>query len=521
MSIAFFLKKINNMLARVSSITWVWLVIVTAILFTAAISIFTVNQWEFANRFNTEISLLRQARIDLVKGYLYVTLDSSAAAPFDRSQGMALIDQARVSLEQALSLQRQNFGETSAGASQVSLDQFINDVQAFDQALDDTRSFGSNDVAAETRRRIAFYALEQHAGEVDNQLQADLNNLQLRNTRMYASFLGSAGVLLIVLCLAVFAGARARQQAERELLGLEQRFREMLEGVQLTAVILDTQGRIVFCNDYLLQLAGYERGELTGQDWFERLLPEGSQAVKDMFSQSLKSGQIPLRFENTILTRSGEQRLISLHNILLKDSAGTVTGIASLGIDVTERRKDEDALLRSNERLQVVLDSIPVMIALFSPDLKHQYVNRCWQDTLGWRQEELQNIDFMAELYPDPEYRQQVQDFINACSNTWMDLRTHTRDGSVLDTSWINLPLADGSGVGIGINLTERRQSESKLREQNEELRRWHAISLGREARILELKDEVNSLLKQYGQPPRYASLTRYSQSTAAAGETE
>lgn len=55
-------------------------------------------------------------------------------------------------------------------------------------------------------------------------------------------------------------------------------------------------------------------------------------------------------------------------------------------------------------------------------------------------------------------------------------------------------------------NITEIKQAQLNLSEQLEELRRWHAVMLGREARILELKQEVNELLAQAGQPPRYAS---------------
>lgn len=54
--------------------------------------------------------------------------------------------------------------------------------------------------------------------------------------------------------------------------------------------------------------------------------------------------------------------------------------------------------------------------------------------------------------------------------------------------------------------LTERRRAEVRLNEQLDELRRWQDAMLGREARVLELKAEVNELLARAGQPPRYPS---------------
>lgn len=55
-------------------------------------------------------------------------------------------------------------------------------------------------------------------------------------------------------------------------------------------------------------------------------------------------------------------------------------------------------------------------------------------------------------------------------------------------------------------DITDRQKAEARLAAQLDELRRWHAVTLGRESRVLELKREVNDLLTRAGVPPRYAS---------------
>jgi PAS domain S-box-containing protein len=60
-----------------------------------------------------------------------------------------------------------------------------------------------------------------------------------------------------------------------------------------------------------------------------------------------------------------------------------------------------------------------------------------------------------------------------------------------------------------------RKRAEATLLDQYEELRRWYRAMLGREERTLELKHEVNALLRQSGQAPRYASVD----GDSAAGE--
>ena len=54
-------------------------------------------------------------------------------------------------------------------------------------------------------------------------------------------------------------------------------------------------------------------------------------------------------------------------------------------------------------------------------------------------------------------------------------------------------------------DITRRKQTEEETRSQLEELKRWHEVMLNREERILELKNEVNTLLRQQKLHPRYS----------------
>lgn len=135
----------------------------------------------------------------------------------------------------------------------------------------------------------------------------------------------------------------ARKRAEDELRESERRFRELLETVRLIAVMLDTQGNIVFCNDFLLKLTGWQRHEAMGLNWFEHFIPEG---IIDhdwsAFNQSVEKGVLPTHHENEIVTRSGEHRTISWNNTLLRDPNGdTIIGSMSIGEDITVRRNLE------------------------------------------------------------------------------------------------------------------------------------------------------------------------------------
>ena len=57
----------------------------------------------------------------------------------------------------------------------------------------------------------------------------------------------------------------------------------------------------------------------------------------------------------------------------------------------------------------------------------------------------------------------------------------------------------------VGEDITERKQSEDKIKDQLHELQRWYSVTLNREDRVMELKKEINELLKRLNEPPRYS----------------
>ncbi len=159
-----------------------------------------------------------------------------------------------------------------------------------------------------------------------------------------------------------------RKRMEQALLESERRFREMLETVELVALLLDTRGNITFCNDYLSRLLGYQREELIGQNWFDVCLPPGvRETVRSAVFGSIAAGSIAPHYENPVLTRQGEQRLILWNNTLLRDTEGKVIGSASIGEDITERKRTEEQV-QAHQRFLTLLNDIATA-ALTAPDV--------------------------------------------------------------------------------------------------------------------------------------------------------
>jgi PAS domain S-box-containing protein/putative nucleotidyltransferase with HDIG domain len=167
-----------------------------------------------------------------------------------------------------------------------------------------------------------------------------------------------------------------RKRAADELRESERRFSDMLQNVQLVAMMLDHDACIMYCNDYLLTLTGWTREEVTGRNWIEVFLPpEFREELKVVFSSLLKNLPKAWHYENEILTRSHERRLIQWNNTTLRSSSGEVIGTASIGEDITARKRAESALQESEERFRAMIEQSISGTCIIDAERRFAYVN--------------------------------------------------------------------------------------------------------------------------------------------------
>lgn len=144
----------------------------------------------------------------------------------------------------------------------------------------------------------------------------------------------------------------AQKQLTQDLHLTKEQFRSVLETIQLIGLMLDPQGHIVFCNDYLLRLTDWQREEIIGQNWFTYFIPQGIRTeIDSVFQRAISSREFPPYYENAILTKYGDERLIAWNNTILVNDSGQCIGITSIGQDITDRKLAEKALAKSTEEL--------------------------------------------------------------------------------------------------------------------------------------------------------------------------
>ncbi|MCK9566711.1 MAG: PAS domain S-box protein, partial [Methanothrix sp.] len=179
---------------------------------------------------------------------------------------------------------------------------------------------------------------------------------------------------------------------------MEQALRQEKELAQL---YLDIVGTIIISlrsdhtvslvNQAGCRLLGYSEGEIIGANWFGRFLPAWAKKdVEEIFDQLMAGIIEPVMYvEGVVLTRNGEERIVSWHNTILKDEAGNITGTISSGEDITERKKAEEKIATSEALLSATLDSIPDIIGIQNPDHTIVRYNRAGYEFLNRPAEEV------------------------------------------------------------------------------------------------------------------------------------
>jgi PAS domain S-box-containing protein len=197
----------------------------------------------------------------------------------------------------------------------------------------------------------------------------------------------------------------AERNRMEAVLSKSRRFTEnLIETANVMIVGLDDKGSVNLFNPAAEKITGYTLSELQGQDWFELLTPkERYPQVHAEFSR-LMAGGPPKLFENPILTKTGDERIISWCNNEMTDG-DQISGTLSFGIDITEKKQVERALAESEMRFRSLMEQSPFSIQLFAPSGTLIQVNEAWQALWGIPDETLPELLGSYNVLEDEEAR--------------------------------------------------------------------------------------------------------------------
>ncbi len=268
-----------------------------------------------------------------------------------------------------------------------------------------------------------------------------------------------------------------RQRAESTLTQERNLLSAILNVAGALIVVLNKEGRIVRFNKACEQITGYKFDEVFGRCfWDFLLLPEEAESVKGVWGQ-LVAGDFPNQYENSWVTKTGSRRLIAWSNTGLTDAGGKVEYTVSTGIDISDRRHAETALVRSETTYVTLAESAPV--GIFHHDLSGNcnYANDLACQLTGLLPYQILGRGWMQHL--EPEDRDRVLAELDLALQTGAIFRSEHRflrgDGSCVWVLGQSVPQLDDRGqivgyVGTAMDITQRKEAELVLQQLNVKL---------------------------------------------------
>jgi len=278
-----------------------------------------------------------------------------------------------------------------------------------------------------------------------------------------------------------------RKQAEEALQEGEATLRTLIEHTPEPFLLVNTQGTVLACSRLWAQRIGKNLKGLIGTTLYEHLPASTALRQGGFFERVITTGQ-PIRLEDTWGNRYFETQLTPIF-----DLTGKVSKVAILAVDITDRRRIEEALRESEERYRTITEGSLAGVYLVQ-DGKFRYVNPVLAAIFGYRPEEL--IDQLGPLdltHPDdrPRFARDVECSMNGSEfKELKELKERNsfkglcKDGSVIYCE-VLARLVDYQGrqaiIGTLLDVTERKRNQEALKAS--------------EAKYRELVEHANSII--------------------------
>lgn len=264
-----------------------------------------------------------------------------------------------------------------------------------------------------------------------------------------------------------------RKRIQQELLESRDYAEKLLRTANALIVVLDTEGNVVSLNEAGEKITGYRSTDIAGLNWFELIVPKKRYAyVWEAFEKLRLRSDLPETMENPIVTKSGEERLISWRNSTIFEK-GRFAGVLAFGMDITERKRMEESLQSWMRRYELIVAASGQVAYEYTLSTGRIIWGASIANVLGYDMEEISGGFGQWESLLHPEDRdetiQSLEAAEKACGFWESQYRMKHKKGHYV---WIRdrgffVPDAEGKAyyqLGMMEDITALKHAEEELK---------------------------------------------------------
>ena len=275
----------------------------------------------------------------------------------------------------------------------------------------------------------------------------------------------------VVGVLGIFEDITDRRRAEEMLRGSEERFRSLVETTSDWIWETDAENRYTYASPQSRDLLGYEPEEIIGRKPFDLMTPEEAERVWAEFERPRSAKRPFHNLENVNLRKDGRKVVLETSGVPRLDSHGNFLGYRGIDRDITERKRAEEALQRSQQLFSSIFRTNPAATILSGlVDGRCVDANEAYAKLVGYTREELiGKTTVELSIWISAEERQRVVTELarkGHLENVELSLRK--KNGDIINTvANGEVFTLDGQRYVLSFffDITERKRAEEALKE--------------------------------------------------------
>jgi two-component system, cell cycle sensor histidine kinase and response regulator CckA len=290
-----------------------------------------------------------------------------------------------------------------------------------------------------------------------------------------------------------FRDISERKQAEEALLVNHRFTQTLLRAIPVAVFFKDRDGKYTGCNDAFTEIMGVTSDEIMGKTVQELWPGELAETYhqKDLELMRDRKHQV---YEYQVKDKNGQMRPVIYAKDIFLDANGEVGGMVGAFLDITVRKKAEEALRESEEKYRQTMNVAPIGIYVIQ-DLKFKFVNPEMARLHGYEPEEMIGAFSAPDALVVPEHREMVrQTLLNRQSGVRgkpYEIKALRKDGSVFDALvWGQGIVFEGRPASVGtlMDITDGKRAQEALKESEH---RYHTLFETASDSIFLMKDDL------------------------------